>query len=80
MATAGDEYVRRVQMGWLSKIFKGSSYNVSEGHYSGYGQDQISDGASTSEDPSMLNEDEDIDRAIALSLLEEEQKKKQVIG
>ncbi|GAB2231653.1 hypothetical protein Droror1_Dr00010664 [Drosera rotundifolia] len=73
-------------MGWLSKIFGGSSPSVSDGHYHGtYGEE-----TSWDYDPSVSLENylpdawrdydnEDIDRAIALSLLEEDQKGKKVI-
>ncbi|KAI5656006.1 hypothetical protein M9H77_24799 [Catharanthus roseus] len=60
-------------MGWLSKIFKGSSHNVSEGQCdSRYGSDKLGNYPSSSMDP--LSEMEEIDRAIALSLSEADQK------
>ncbi|KAK1317919.1 Protein DA1-related 1 [Acorus calamus] len=70
-------------MGWLNKIFKGSSHKVSEGRYNGkYGDDEIWSGPSNSvdtleqKDTLTENEDEDIDHAIALSLSEEEERKR----
>ncbi|XP_052201179.1 protein DA1-related 1-like isoform X1 [Diospyros lotus] len=67
-------------MGWLSKFFKGSSHKISEGQYhwnGGYGEDAIGN------DPSSLgdawSEMEDIDRAIALSLSEEEHKRNNIV-
>ncbi|KAJ8762152.1 hypothetical protein K2173_007305 [Erythroxylum novogranatense] len=67
-------------MGWLSKIFKGSSHNISGGHYHGsYGDNPNFNEPSTSGDVWMEQENEDIDRAIALSLLEENQVRKNVI-
>eukprot|EP00268_Persea_americana_P009025 TRINITY_DN1355_c0_g1_i8.p1 TRINITY_DN1355_c0_g1~~TRINITY_DN1355_c0_g1_i8.p1 ORF type:complete len:471 (+),score=84.27 TRINITY_DN1355_c0_g1_i8:551-1963(+) len=57
-------------MGWLNKIFKGSAHKILEGHNHGkYGDDK---------DALSEYEKEDIDHAIALSLLEEEQKKEDV--
>ncbi|XP_019174753.1 PREDICTED: protein DA1-like [Ipomoea nil] len=65
-------------MGWLSKFFKGSDHNVSEGQYdSNYGGHREDNLPSTSWD--SWSEIEDIDRAIALSMLEEEQKGKNVV-
>ncbi|CAL0322422.1 unnamed protein product [Lupinus luteus] len=65
-------------MGWLSKIFKTSDHKISEGHYhnnhSNYKDDADSYTPSTSGDVWPKSEDEDIDRAIALSLVEENQK------
>ncbi|CAH1454386.1 unnamed protein product [Lactuca virosa] len=61
-------------MGWLSRIFKGSNHEVSEGEYNWrYEENTTSAGnyPSTSwQDPE--SEIEDIDRAIAISLAEEE--------
>nr|POF19740.1 protein da1 [Quercus suber] len=66
-------------MGWLSKIFKGSSHKFSEGHYdSSYAEDPNHYGPSTSGDVWSEN-DEEIDRAIAESLLEENQRGTRVI-
>ncbi|XP_016163178.1 protein DA1 isoform X1 [Arachis ipaensis] len=62
-------------MGWLSKFFKGSDQKISEGHYhSYYNGDADSYLPSTSgvtNDVWPENENEDIDRAIALSLAEQ---------
>ncbi|KAJ9166134.1 hypothetical protein P3X46_020924 [Hevea brasiliensis] len=57
---------------WLSKIFKGSNHNISDDHYQGnYGEDPNYYTPSTSGVVWSEQENEDIDRAIALSLLEE---------
>ncbi|KAI8002641.1 Protein DA1 [Camellia lanceoleosa] len=67
-------------MGWLSKIFKGSSHKVSEGKYNrnvGYGEDTLGREPSSSGD--AWAEIEDIDRAIALSLSEEDRKSKNIV-
>ncbi|MCD7460113.1 hypothetical protein HAX54_042905 [Datura stramonium] len=65
-------------MGWLSKIFKGSNHKVSEGQY-----DWRYEGHTEGDDPSTAedswSEIEEIDRAIAISLSEEDQKGKIVI-
>ncbi|KAH8516530.1 hypothetical protein H0E87_004757 [Populus deltoides] len=68
-----DEQITIHVMGWLSKIFKGSNHNISEGHYYGnYGQDANYNAPSTSGEAYLEQEnEEDIDRAIALSLLED---------
>ncbi|GAV71599.1 LIM domain-containing protein/DUF3633 domain-containing protein [Cephalotus follicularis] len=67
-------------MGWLSKIFKGSSHSPSESHYRGnYGEDPQSYAPSCSGDIWTEYENEDIDHAIALSLAEGDQKGKDVI-
>ncbi|CAL5205950.1 unnamed protein product [Lathyrus oleraceus] len=63
-------------MGWLSRIFKGSEHRVSEGHY--YKDDSGYYLPSTSGDVWTENENEDMDRAIALSLAEENHKVKNV--
>ncbi|XP_057423504.1 protein DA1-like isoform X2 [Lotus japonicus] len=63
-------------MGWLSRIFKGSEHKVSEGHY--YKEDADYYLPSTSGDVWTENNDEEIDRAIALSLAEENQKPNRV--
>ncbi|KAK2398450.1 protein DA1-related [Trifolium repens] len=63
-------------MGWLSRIFKGSDHKVSEGHY--YKDDSSYYLPSTSGDVWAENENEDIDRAIALSLAEDNHKAKKV--
>ncbi|CAN6682621.1 unnamed protein product [Malus baccata var. baccata] len=68
-------------MGWLSKIFKGSSHKISEEHcHDNSGEDPDSHEPSCSGEVWSENENEDIDRAIALSLLEENQKGKNVVG
>ncbi|KAM1223697.1 hypothetical protein ACFX2G_043647 [Malus domestica] len=71
-------------MGWLSKIFKGSSHKISEEHchesHDNNDEDPNSYGPSCSGEVWSENENEEIDRAIALSLLEENQKGKNVIG
>lgn len=65
-------------MGWFSKIFKGSGLKDSERHsHANYGGDP-NRFAPTSSGWSE-NENEDIDRAIALSLLEESQRGQNVI-
>lgn len=66
-------------MGWLRKFFKGSSHKFSEGHFhSSYAEDPNHYAPSTSGDIWSEN-DEDIDRAIAQSLIEESQKGNSVI-
>ncbi|WOH02923.1 hypothetical protein DCAR_0522313 [Daucus carota subsp. sativus] len=66
-------------MGWLSKIFKGSSHNVSEGQYDWrYSANSNENYPSTSQD--AWSDTEDIDRAIAISLSEENKKGKHVIA
>ncbi|KAF6149664.1 hypothetical protein GIB67_017397 [Kingdonia uniflora] len=67
-------------MGWLNKIFKGSSHKISEGQYHGkLNDDRVWDEPSNSVDSWTEHENDDIDRAIALSLSEEEEKGKKVI-
>ncbi|KAK6922773.1 Protein DA1-like domain [Dillenia turbinata] len=67
-------------MGWLNNIFKGSTMKISEGQYHGkYAEDVTWD-----EHPAPVNawsddESEDIDRAIAFSLADEDQKGKKVV-
>ncbi|PKI35086.1 hypothetical protein CRG98_044526, partial [Punica granatum] len=65
-------------MGWFSKIFgnSDSDHTVSEGHFHGsgsYGTISNYTDPSTSGDALSDYENEDIDRAIALSLLEQSQ-------
>ncbi|KAF8370081.1 hypothetical protein HHK36_031884 [Tetracentron sinense] len=60
-------------MGWLSKIFKGSSHKISKGQYHGRSGDSFW------HEPSSPVGEEDEELAIALSLSEEEQKGKNVI-
>ncbi|XP_074279221.1 protein DA1-like [Silene latifolia] len=64
-------------MGWLNKIFKGSNHKLYEGHNNDSYVDNgvVSNTASTSEEPDVQDDDEDIDRAIALSLLEEDNRR-----
>lgn len=67
-------------MGWLKKIFKGSSHKVSERqrHQNGrHGEQTLGNGPSTSTD--AWSEIEDIDHAIALSLSEDYLKRKTII-
>lgn len=66
-------------MGWLSKIFKGSDHKISEGRYNAnYREDTDYYLPSTSGDVWSENENENIDRAIALSLVEENQRRKNI--
>ncbi|KAJ4701870.1 protein DA1-related 1-like [Melia azedarach] len=65
-------------MGWLNKIFKGSSQRISEGHSHGNYEDDCY-APSTSGDAWSEQDNEDIDHAIALSLLEDNQNGKNVI-
>ncbi|PSS36441.1 Protein DA1-related like [Actinidia chinensis var. chinensis] len=66
-------------MGWITKILKGSSHKISEGQYHGkYVDERIWDSPSTV-DAWPDYDNEDVDRAIAISLSEEDQKGKQVI-
>ncbi|KAK9129967.1 hypothetical protein Sjap_010454 [Stephania japonica] len=67
-------------MGWLNKIFKGSSHKISEGQYHGkLEDDRVWTEPSTSWDVWSEYENDDIDHAIALSLSEEDKKGKNVI-
>lgn len=67
-------------MGWLTKILKGSTHKISEGQYHGTEEyDATSDGARPSVDESSDFDKEEIDRAIALSIAEEDEKGKKVI-
>ncbi|XP_008444674.1 LIM domain-containing protein HDR3 isoform X2 [Cucumis melo] len=68
-------------MGWLSKILKvGSGHRIAEKNYqANYEEDPNSHLPSTSEGLWSENENEDIDRAIAISLVEESQKANNVI-
>lgn len=69
-------------MGWLNKIFKGSSsHKISEGQYHGkYEDDMVWNDHSSTLDGVPDFDNEDIDRAIALSLSEEEHKQADVAG
>uniref|UniRef100_A0A0D9VWI8 LIM zinc-binding domain-containing protein n=1 Tax=Leersia perrieri TaxID=77586 RepID=A0A0D9VWI8_9ORYZ len=64
-------------MGWLSKIFKGSVDRVSRGHYNGNPHEGYS--AWHTKAYGHDSDHEDIDRAIALSLSEEDQRKGKAI-
>ncbi|XP_020217187.1 protein DA1-related 1 [Cajanus cajan] len=67
-------------MGWFTKLLKGSDHKVSRGQYQGrYGEDRIWDNHRSSMDDLTDIEKEDIDRAIAISLSEEDQERKQVL-
>ncbi|GAA0143240.1 actin or actin-binding cytoskeletal protein [Lithospermum erythrorhizon] len=65
-------------MGWLSKIFKGSNHKVTEGQHDLTHEADVdaNQPSSSWESPSDVD---DIDRAIALSLAEEDQTGKHVI-
>ncbi|KAH7660939.1 Protein DA1-like protein [Dioscorea alata] len=70
-------------MGWLKKIFKGSTHGTCEGQYRGkYEVDVVwNEPSKASEGPSKYkdeDEDEDLDHAIAVSLSEEERKGKAI--
>lgn len=68
-------------MGWLRKIFKGSSHRISEGRYPGtYGNEGMWNRPSVSLDGLSKTEKEDLERAIALSLSDEEQRKAKLIA
>ncbi|XVF73678.1 hypothetical protein PTKIN_Ptkin13bG0002000 [Pterospermum kingtungense] len=68
-------------MDWIKKIFKGCTNKFSEGHYHGhYAEDPQFYAPSGTRDALQEYEDEEIDRAIALSLLDESQKGVKVIG
>ncbi|KAG4403744.1 hypothetical protein AAZX31_01G166700 [Glycine max] len=67
-------------MGWFTKLLKGSDYKILRGQYHGkYGEDRIWDNHHSSMDDLTDIEKEDIDRAIALSLSEEDHKGKKVV-
>ncbi|KAK1301229.1 Protein DA1-related 1 [Acorus calamus] len=63
-------------MGWLSKIFRGSSHKVSEGQYNEKNGANRVQNRPDHADVLRGTEDEDIDHAIALSLSEEEERKR----
>ncbi|XP_074309102.1 protein DA1-related 1-like isoform X3 [Silene latifolia] len=75
-ANPSEERISSV-MGWLSKIFGGSGHHhrfSEEQQYPGrYGEDPHWDGPTTSGDTWSDYDNEDIDRAIALSLIAEEE-------
>ncbi|KAL9248938.1 DA1-like protein [Drosera capensis] len=68
-------------MGWLSKIFEGSNGKGQEDQfYNEHSENQALDDPSTSgQEVWNQYENEDIDRGIVLSLLEEEQRAKQLV-
>ncbi|TKY55783.1 DA1-related 1 [Spatholobus suberectus] len=67
-------------MGWFAKLLKGSNRKSSGGKYHGkYGDDRISDNHDYSADDLTDIEREEIDRAVALSLSDADQKGKKVI-
>lgn len=66
-------------MGWLTKIFKGSSHKVSEEHYPCDHEDETTWEAARASVGSSDFDREEIDRAIALSIAEEDEKGKKVI-
>lgn len=63
-------------MGWLSKIFGGSSHSHRGQHHGRYGEDTVWDAPTTSADAWSDYDNEDIDRAIALSLAEQEERER----
>ncbi|GMH24107.1 hypothetical protein Nepgr_025950 [Nepenthes gracilis] len=66
-------------MGWLSRIFGGSSHKPSEGqNHETYGEDTYWDFGPSSVDACQDYDNDDIDRAIALSLLEDQTGKKAI--
>ncbi|WVZ82255.1 hypothetical protein U9M48_029539 [Paspalum notatum var. saurae] len=70
-------------MGWLTKFFRGSTHNISEGQYHSRPAEDMAWNEPSSSPvvtgiPSEFN-NEDIDRAIALSLSEEEQRKAKTV-
>uniref|UniRef100_A0A452XCY2 LIM zinc-binding domain-containing protein n=1 Tax=Aegilops tauschii subsp. strangulata TaxID=200361 RepID=A0A452XCY2_AEGTS len=71
-------------MGWLTKFFRGSTHNISEGREQSKPAEETRwNEPSTSTvviDPLSEFDNEDIDRAIALSLLEEEHRKPKETG
>ncbi|KAK6128653.1 hypothetical protein DH2020_037611 [Rehmannia glutinosa] len=67
-------------MGWLTKILKGSSHKISEVEYHVKHEDDTTwERPRTSVDSSSDFDKEEIDRAIALSIAEEDEKGKKVI-
>ncbi|KAB2096639.1 hypothetical protein ERO13_A01G117600v2 [Gossypium hirsutum] len=68
-------------MDWIKKIFKGSGQKNSEGYYHGdYAEDPQFYAPSGTGNMWQEHENEEIDRAIALSLLEESQKERNIIN
>ncbi|KAK4409765.1 protein DA1-related 1 [Sesamum angolense] len=80
---AGPDAIAICIMGWLTKILKGSSHKCSEcsgGQYHGiYEGDTTTETARASVDELSDFDKEEIDRAIALSIAEEDEKGKNVI-
>ncbi|KAK2426631.1 Protein DA1-related 1 [Trifolium repens] len=67
-------------MGWFTKFLNGSNHRISRGQYNGkHGDDRVWDNHHSSVDDLTDVEKEDIDRAIALSLSEEDLKGKKVV-
>ncbi|TVU45918.1 hypothetical protein EJB05_05428 [Eragrostis curvula] len=70
-------------MGWLTKFFRGSTHNISEGQYNSRPAEETpwNEPSSSPVVTDILSDfnNEDIDRAIALSILEEEQRKTKAI-
>lgn len=67
-------------MGWLNKFFKGSSHKISEGQYrEKYEDDNTWSNSAILVDDLSDTENEDINHAIALSLLEEEHNRAKAI-
>ncbi|XP_019421887.1 PREDICTED: protein DA1-related 1-like [Lupinus angustifolius] len=68
-------------MGWFTKLLKGANHKILRGQYHGkyYEENRIWDNHCTSVDDLTDVEKEDLDRAIALSLTEEDQKGKKIV-
>ncbi|KAE9606735.1 hypothetical protein Lal_00026472 [Lupinus albus] len=67
-------------MGWFTKLLKGANHKFLRGQYHGkYEDNRIWDNHCTSVDDLTDVEKEDLDRAIALSLSEEDQKGKKIV-
>lgn len=67
-------------MRWLTKILKGSSHKISKGQYHGkYEDDTIWEGPPASADQLSDFDKEELDRAIALSIAEADDKGKKVV-
>ncbi|KAL8476028.1 hypothetical protein ACS0TY_028628 [Phlomoides rotata] len=67
-------------MRWLTKILKGSSHRISKGQYHGkYEDDTIWEGPPASADQLSDFDKEELDRAIALSIAEADDKGKKVV-
>ncbi|XP_022772798.1 protein DA1-like isoform X2 [Durio zibethinus] len=74
------EQITSCIMDWIKKIFKGCTHKFSERHYHGhYAEDPQFYSPSGSGDAWQEHENEEIDHAIALSLLEESQKRRKFI-